>query len=254
MKTSFSFFCVLALAALAGCGDDEKSSPGSAGTRRRGENKAKDDGIAIVARMRIARQSVAHSCAVCERTLLMGERTTRFSTDGENFVDVCPLCQDIALEYGWLKEGSPTTPTVSTERQRRRLSLSSLFEARKAAVAEAPVADEPFLRRLSETEREVVEAADLFNQTDFRRTVAGIAKSLGEPRASIRSLSGVSGEVVITVAWDISWYQYRVTPELAQPVRLEERGHELAELDPLYKDWNAHLDEHGRVVPNIARI
>ncbi len=186
--------------------------------------------------------------------MLIGERTTRFTPDGENFVDVCPLCQDIAFEYGWLKEGSPTTPTVSTDRPRRRLSLSSLFEARKAAVAEAPVADEPILRRLSEPEREVVEAADLFNQTDFRRTVAGIAKSLGEPRASIRPLSGVSGEVVITIAWDISWYQYRVTPELAQPVRLEERGHELTELDPLYKDWNAHLDEHGRVVPNIARV
>ena len=59
---------------------------------------------------------------------------------------------------------------------------------------------------------------------------------------------------MITIAWDISWYQYRVTPELAQPVRLEERGHELAELDGLYKDWNAHLDEHGRIVPNIARV
>src|SRR5207253_8561553 len=120
----------------------------------RAENEVKVDCLAIVAPMRIARQSVARRCAVCERTLLMGERTTRFSSDGENFVDVCPLCQDIALEYGWLKEGSPTTPTVSTERQRRRLSLSSLFEARKAAVAEAPVADEPFLRRLSEPERE----------------------------------------------------------------------------------------------------
>jgi len=204
--------------------------------------------------MRITRLSVARSCAVCERTLLIGERTTRFTPDGANFVDVCPLCQDIAFEYGWLKEGSPTTPTFSTDLPRRRLSLSSLFEARKAAVAEAPVADEPILRRLSEPEREVVEAADLFNQTDFRRTVAGIAKSLGEPRTSIRPLSGVSGEVVITIAWDISWYQYRVTPELGQPVRLEERGHELAELDELYKDWNAHLDEHGRVVPNIARV
>src|SRR5438445_138967 len=130
--------------------------------------------------MRITRLSVARSCAVCERTLLMGERSTRFTPDGENFVDVCPLCQDIALEYGWLKEGSPTTPTVSTERQRRRLSLSSLFESRKDAVAEAPVADEPFLRRLSEPEREIVEAADLFNQTDFRRTVAGIANSPDE--------------------------------------------------------------------------
>jgi len=184
----------------------------------------------------------------------MGERTTRFSTDGENFVDVCPLCQDIALEYGWLKEGSPTTPTVSTERQRRRLSLSSLFEARKAAVAEAPVADEPFLRRLSEAEREVVEAADLFNQTDFRRTVAGIAKSLGEPRASIRSLSGVSGEVVITVAWDISWYQYRVSPDASQPVRLEERGHDLSDLSGQYQSWNAHLENDGRVVPEIERL
>src|SRR5207244_7335868 len=143
--------------------------------------------------MRIARQSVARRCAVCERTLLMGERTTRFSTDGENFVDVCPLCQDIALEYGWLKEGSPTTPTVSTERQRRRLSLSSLFEAHKAAVAEAPVADEPFLRRLSEPEREAVEAADLFKQTDFRRTAAGSEKSLAEAAPRLRLLSGVTG-------------------------------------------------------------
>jgi len=204
--------------------------------------------------MRITRQSVARSCAVCERTLLMGERTTRYSPDGENYVDVCALCQDLAGDSGWLKEGSPTTPTVSTDRPRRRLSLSSLFEARKAAVAEAPVADEPILRRLSEPELAVVEAADLFNQTDFRRTVAGIAKSLGTPEASIRPLSGVSGEVVITVAWDISWYQYRVTPESAQPVRLQERGHELAQLETLDKNWNARLDEHGRLVPDIARV
>lgn len=200
------------------------------------------------------RQSVAHRCAVCERNLLMGERATRFTADGENYVDVCPLCQDIALEYGWLKEGSPTSPTVSIDRPRRRLSLSSLFEARKSAVAEAPVAAEPILRRLSVPELAMVEAADLFNQTDYRRTVAGIAKSLGDPRSSIRPLSGISGEVVITIAWDISWYQYRVTPESAQAVRLEERGHELNELDRIYQDWNAHLDEHGRLVPNIARI
>ena len=184
----------------------------------------------------------------------MGERATRFTPDGENYVDVCPLCQDIAIEYGWLKEGTPTTPTVPIDRPRRRLSLASLFETRKAAVAEAPVADEPILRRLSEPELAVVEAADFFNQTDYRRTVAGIAKSLGEPRASIRPLSGVSGEVVITIAWDISWYQYRVTPDSAQPVRLEERGHELSELDRSYQEWNAHMDEHGRLMPNIARV
>ena len=31
----------------------------------------------------------------------------------------------------------------------------------------------------------MVEAADIFNSSDYRRTVGGIAKSLGEPRASI---------------------------------------------------------------------
>ena len=41
-------------------------------------------------------------------------------------------------------------------------------------------------------------------------------------------------ELVVTIAWDISWYQYRVAPDSAQPVRLAERGHELDELDERY--------------------
>ena len=33
--------------------------------------------------MRITRQAQARSCAICERTLLMGERATRFSPAGD---------------------------------------------------------------------------------------------------------------------------------------------------------------------------
>ena len=138
--------------------------------------------------------------------------------------------------------------------RRRRLSLGEIFGGRKTAPETEPVASEPILRRLSEPELAMVEAADLFNASAFRRTVAGVAKSLGAPRASILPLSGVNTEVVVTVAWDISWYQYRVTPDSPQAVRLEGRGHELAHLDALYKDWNAHLDDGGRLVPDIARI
>jgi hypothetical protein len=100
----------------------------------------------------------------------------------------------------------------------------------------------------------MVEAADLFNASDYRRTIGGVAKSLGEPRASILQLSGVNQELVITIAWDISWYQYRVSGESAKPVRLEARGHEPGELDGLFQDWNARVDTEGRVVPDIARI
>jgi hypothetical protein len=71
---------------------------------------------------------------------------------------------------------------------------------------------------------------------------------------SIVPLSGVNTEIVITIAWDISWYQYRVTPDLAQPVRLAERGHELDELDGSFTDWNAGMGDDGRIVPEIAKV
>src|ERR671930_1336024 len=152
----------------------------------------------------LTRYSVKRVCAVCARTLLTGERAVRFSPSGDDFVDVCPLCQEIAIEHGWIKEGSPTTPTVPNQRRRRRRGLASLFDPRRQP-PDDPVVAEPILRRLSGREQEMVEAADIFNARDYRRTVGGIAKSLGEPRASIVPLSGVSGELVVSVAWDISW-------------------------------------------------
>jgi hypothetical protein len=192
-------------------------------------------------------------CAICERTLLVGERAIRYAPEGQDFVDVCPLCQVIAVEQGWHKEGSPTTPTVAEERPRRRLSLGSLLDPRRSAPEET-LAPEPILRRLSEPERAMVEAADLFNSSPYRRTVGGIAKSLGEPRVSVVPLSGVNTEVVVTVAWEISWYQYRVLPDSAQPIRLAGRGHELGELEPSFTAWNARIERDGRVVPQIARL
>src|SRR5204863_7584372 len=109
----------------------------------------------------LARQPVKHICAVCERTLLTGERALRFSPNGDDFVDVCPLCQEIAVEHGWVKEGSPTTPTVPNQRRRRRRGLASLFDPRRQP-PDASVASEPSLRRLFVLEQPLVEAADFF--------------------------------------------------------------------------------------------
>lgn len=202
--------------------------------------------------MRISGQAKS-TCAVCGRSLLTGERATRYAPNGSDFVDVCPLCQDVAVEHGWLKEGSPSTPVVPAARPRRRFSLGSLLDTRRGR-GEAPVASDPILRRLSQPELAVVEAADLFNASAFRRTVGGIAKSLGAPTASIVSLSGANTELALTVAWDLSWYQYRISLDAAQPVRLAERGQELAELEDPYKTWNARVEQDGRVVPDIARV
>ena len=201
----------------------------------------------------VRKQDVQRSCAICHRTLLMGERAVRFTPGGDDWVDVCALCTTAADDHGWIKEGSPTTPIVPEARRRRRFGgLASLLETRRAE----PEAhrSEPVYRRLSPDEQAMVEAADLFNDSAYRRTIAGIAKSLGDARVSLLSLSGVNPEVVITVAWDISWYQYRVSPDSPQHVRLAERGYELDDLDPRFTTWNGHLGGDGGVSPDIPRL
>ena len=202
----------------------------------------------------VKRQDVYRSCAVCHRTLLMGERAVRFTPGGDEWVDVCALCTETADEHGWIKEGSPTTPLVAdSARRRRRFPGLKLLEARREAEAE-PVLSEPVLRRLTPSEQAIVEAAEHFNESAYRRTIAGIAKSLGDARVSLLPLSGVNPEVVVTIAWDISWYQYRVVFESSQQVRLAERGYELDELDDRFKGWNGHLAPDGRVSADIPRL
>lgn len=203
---------------------------------------------------RVTKVTVERSCAICERTLLLGERSIRFSPNGgTDYVDVCPLCAEAAIESGWVREGAPTTPMLASEGRRRRRSWLSALMGTKPRTVEATVA-EPILRRLSERELLMVEAADVFNASQYRRTVGGIGRSLGEPTVSVVVLSGVNAEVVVTVAWEISWYQYRVAPDSENPVRLEGRGHDPAELDAPFTDWNAHMEDDGRVVPDIARL
>lgn len=210
---------------------------------------------AIVEAVRVTKVATLRICAICERSLLLGERSFRYAPEeGAELVDVCTLCQEIAVEHGWLKEGTPSTPVVSADRRRRRRTLPELLGLKRGRDAETIVPSEPILRRLSNDEVAILEAAELFNGSSFRRTVGGIQKSLGEAKASLIPLSGANGELAVTVAWDLSWYQYRVSPDSAQPVRLERRGHELDELEDSFKEWNAHVADEGRLVPDIAKL
>ena len=189
------------------------------------------------------------TCAICERSLLLGERTVRFTPDGREYVDVCALCQESALEHGWIREGTPSLPALQHERRRHGL-LGALLRPRRSE----PVASEPIMRRLSAPEQSIVEACDLFNESPYRRTAEGITKSLGLPQVSVVPLSGVNRDVVITFAWDISWYQYRIAFDSSQPVRLAERGHDPDELEPSFTEWNAEFTNDFLVVPEVVRL
>ena len=191
----------------------------------------------------------AVNCAICGRTVLVGERTFRFTPDGREFVDVCPLCKEQALAYGWVSEGGPSLPVQGAERQSRGL-FGKLMGKRQQPVEPLP---EPMMRRLSRSEQAIVEAATLFNLSPHRRTIEGLTRSLGWPTVSIVPLSGLNTEVVITIVWEISWYQYRISFDAPQPVRLAEKGLDPEELEAGFLEWNADLTEDGRIVPDVAR-
>ena len=63
----------------------------------------------------------------------------------------------------------------------------------------------------------------------------------------------MNSELVLTFAWEITWYQYRVLPEAGQPIRLADRGADISEIEAAFTEWNGSVDDAGRVVPNVAR-
>src|SRR5947207_15245570 len=116
-------------------------------------------------------------CAICERTLLLGERAVRFAPDeGAELVEVCPLCQEIAVEHGWLKEGTPTTPTIPGDKRRRRRGLPELLGMRRSAADATIAPPEPILRRLSGGEVARLDVAALFDRSTCRSRHRALAR------------------------------------------------------------------------------
>jgi hypothetical protein len=92
-------------------------------------------------------------------------------------------------------------------------------------------------------------AAARFNSGEAGHTVRGLVKTLGDPSVSVGAAAGTADEVRVTVAWDLTWYQWGVDlGDEARPVYELGRGREIAELDAAARQWNASAVEGGRIV------
>lgn len=92
-------------------------------------------------------------------------------------------------------------------------------------------------------------AAARFNASEAGHTVRGLVKTLGAPSVSVGAAAGTADEVRVTVAWDLSWYQWGVDlGDEARPVYELRKGGEIAELDAAARQWNASAIEGGRIV------
>ena len=193
----------------------------------------------------IAKIGVTRQCGVCGRTLLLGEQVEEF-TNGERRVSVCTLCLSEATARGWLLAGAPAPPPVEEDAPEDGERRGWLRRRRGAATAEEP---EPAHERALPVSaaRALERGVEVFNASAYRRTVASIAKSLGVPRASVVVLSGNRPDAIVTVAWEISWYQYRVEAEHRGHVRLEDRGDDPGVIDQRWRDWNAQVAPDGQL-------
>ena len=218
-------------------------------------------------------------CDVCGRTLLRGENAEVY-IDGGVRRSVCELCKPRALHEGWLREGTvPTYDAGQTTSSRRGSLLSRLRRRRESPpdATEGPVAEPPPpepgepaaepaprprapRKRTREPGREprhvravpmgasqkIASAIEVFNNSEHRRTVAGVARSLGAPDVSIHPNEEHSSLVDIVASWELCWYRYEVDLSDEVPVvRVAAQGYELDELTPREREPNASYDQHG---------
>jgi hypothetical protein len=102
-------------------------------------------------------------------------------------------------------------------------------------------------------EVKIERALETFNDSEHPRTIAGIARTLGTPWVHASPDGGAPSEVTIVVAWELSWYRYRVDlGDEHEPILLLEKGDELAELEEPLRNWNAVADENGRLGADVV--
>ncbi len=100
------------------------------------------------------------------------------------------------------------------------------------------------LEELTPLERAVVR----FDSSDAGHVVAGLVRTLGEPRVSVGARAGEHDEMRVTVAWELTWYQWGVDVGPSErPVRELAKGGQVAELDSAARQWNAGVDGDGMV-------
>jgi predicted Fe-S protein YdhL (DUF1289 family) len=234
----------------------------------------------------------AVSCDVCGRTILKGERAEWYLAPGGHRRQVCDLCATRAQHHGWIREsGAGDLPARVPRNEPRRGVLGRLRGKRPApapadeesrlaeheatfssdTAPDAPAArpqpdPEPPPRPRSRpqsprhvravpttAEVKVERALDLFNGSSHQRTVAGLARTLGQPWVSALPDPAQASAVSVLVAWELSWYRYRVDlGDEADPVMMLDKGEEIDQIDESLRDWNAGLDGEGRVVAGLV--
>jgi hypothetical protein len=133
---------------------------------------------------------------------------------------VCELCRGRAEQLGWVDPAAAGANVGKRDPEAREAPRSRLERA-----------------------------VSRFNSSEAARTVAGLMRSLGSPSVSVGAAAGSPSEVRVTVAWELSWYQWGVDlDDELRPVFQIDKGSEIEQLDRSARQWNAGAVEGGQLV------
>jgi hypothetical protein len=209
------------------------------------------------------------SCAVCGRTILKGEQAREYVSPQGQLQGVCVLCRGRAEASGWIPADQAGAAMLAPPNQKRRgdafrkrleraASRARSSSRRAVPATEVGAAKNGAPEESQETtpakprprrgpEALMRHAVERFNGSDERRKVAGLVRSLGEPRAAVRPDAGRQ-MALVTVAWELSWYQWEVGGDgRGDPVREIAKGDEVSELTEDAQTWNAAVTEDGEL-------
>jgi hypothetical protein len=226
------------------------------------------------------------TCDVCGRTILKGERTEPFLAPGGKRHVVCELCFSRAEHHGWIRESAAGDAPSRVPRAEPRRSLLGRLRRRpepepipeappepaepefgengEPAVEESQQLPPPPPRSLPRDPRhvravpttaqvKVERALELFNGSEHQRTVVGLARTLGPPWITALPDVDQQSAVTLVVAWELSWYRYRIDlGDEMDPVAMLEKGEELEEIEESLREWNATMDADGHVVAGVG--
>jgi hypothetical protein len=99
---------------------------------------------------------------------------------------------------------------------------------------------------------EVQVAQRYYNESTFTNRVRDVRHSLGKPKANLTRIPSGEPRAVLTITWDIVWYQYvidlrRDLPSGHERVLLHREGMDLDELPYYFKESNALINDDGRL-------
>jgi hypothetical protein len=223
------------------------------------------------------------SCDICGRTILKGERAESYLVPGGDRKLVCDLCAPRALHEGWIREsGSGDLPAARRRPEQRGSLFGRLRRRRPPEEAGEEAAEDgwdaepepepapapaPRERRPREAPRDprhvravpttadvkIERALERFNSSEHARSIAGIMRSLGPPWVAAAPDLAAPSQVDILIAWELSWYRYRVDlGDAGEAITLLDKGEELDQLEGDPPDWNVQATPDGRLALGVG--